>query len=414
MRGAGLAISSSSTPHLRRSVHRALGALAAAVAHRRRAHSHDAGDGAARWRRNASARGRTRSSALQRFAVVSVSVPAVRHLSSRAARRAGAAAAARSADARQPVPQHPGGVPSRAAAERPAAGGRAARWPRRAACSTGRSRTVERRGARRARARHRSRVARRGRGDRARPSRLAAKSLPQDGESWLPGAIRVRASACPATTNRDPRSVADPARVDGRFLTARLDRSRRARTDGRDRCASPITRPGRTAPISPTMVDGGRVLQPVLYGLALESRDRRVRRGGPALVLHVGGQLQRCTGFRSNELTAGARAGSARRSSTARSSRGTSPRGRPRAPAAAATSCASAARERSSAATQRARPGGAEADLERAEDPATRRRDRHRERRPAPDRRRRSTTRSSSRPPQAPARPPSWSRDRPA
>ena len=155
-------------------VDRPLGALATAVAHRRRADSHDAGDGA---RAGDAAPGRAAVLALSAATLrrLSVSIPAVRDLSSRAARRARAAAAARPADSRQPVPQHPGGILSCARTESLAAGQRVARGHRARHARLGdwHGRAP---GVRRSRARDRSRLARRAGGDRARPSRLARRA----------------------------------------------------------------------------------------------------------------------------------------------------------------------------------------------------------------------------------------------
>ncbi|HET9468913.1 MAG TPA: PD-(D/E)XK nuclease family protein, partial [Vicinamibacterales bacterium] len=73
----------------------------------------------------------------------------------------------------------------------------------------------------------------------------------------------------PGDLNRDPRSVPEPARVDGRFLIrGSIDLVER-RLDGK---ALRVTdhKTGRNRTNRATMVDGGRVLQPLLYGMALE------------------------------------------------------------------------------------------------------------------------------------------------
>ena len=101
------------------------------------------------------------------------------------------------------------------------------------------------------------------------------EELAQDGEEWMPERFEF-AFGLPGDANRDPRSVAEPALVDGRFqLRGSIDLIER-RIDGTSlRVTDHKTGKNRTK--RSTVVDGGRVLQPVLYGLALEARDRRSR-----------------------------------------------------------------------------------------------------------------------------------------
>jgi len=93
--------------------------------------------------------------------------------------------------------------------------------------------------------------------------------LVEDGKEWRPERFEF-AFGLPGDTNRDPRSVPTPARIDGRFLIrGSIDLVER-RVDGRSlRVTDHKTGKNRTK--MSTMVDGGRVLQPLLYGMALES-----------------------------------------------------------------------------------------------------------------------------------------------
>jgi hypothetical protein len=95
------------------------------------------------------------------------------------------------------------------------------------------------------------------------------EQLVADGRTWVPERFEL-AFGLPEDGQRDPASTPDPARVDGRFLlrgsidlVERKPRTRIVRvTDHKT---------GRNRTTLATIVDGGRVLQPVLYGLALES-----------------------------------------------------------------------------------------------------------------------------------------------
>ena len=126
-----------------------------------------------------------------------------------------------------------------------------------------------RRRARQARARHRSRLARR---DRVDDARLAiAGSTTARHERRDLGARAVRARVRPAARRAQRTRVDGRAGpVDGRFLLrGSIDLVEHAAHDVR--CASPITRPGENRTTLATIVDGGRVLQPILYGMALEA-----------------------------------------------------------------------------------------------------------------------------------------------
>ncbi len=61
----------------------------------------------------------------------------------------------------------------------------------------------------------------------ARDLRAWLEGLVKDGEQWTPERFEF-AFGLPGDLNRDPRSVAEPAVVDGRFQHSRVDRSRRA------------------------------------------------------------------------------------------------------------------------------------------------------------------------------------------
>jgi hypothetical protein len=103
----------------------------------------------------------------------------------------------------------------------------------------------------------------------ARDLRGWLDELARDGEVWIPERFEF-AFGLPGDTNRDPRSLADPARVDGRFLIrGSIDLIER-RIGGQSlRVTDHKT--GRNRTNQATMVDGGRVLQPILYGMALEA-----------------------------------------------------------------------------------------------------------------------------------------------
>lgn len=103
----------------------------------------------------------------------------------------------------------------------------------------------------------------------ARDLRGWLESLARDGRQWCPERFEF-AFGLPWDLNRDPRSLPEPARVDGRFLIrGSIDLIER-RIDG---SALRVTdhKTGKNRTSMATMVDGGRVLQPILYGMALEA-----------------------------------------------------------------------------------------------------------------------------------------------
>jgi hypothetical protein len=97
---------------------------------------------------------------------------------------------------------------------------------------------------------------------------LWVDKLPLDAE-WVPERFEF-AFGLPPDEARDPSSVPDPAIVDGRFrLRGSIDLIERNPRTGALRVTDHKTGKNRTT--RATVVHGGQVLQPVLYGLALES-----------------------------------------------------------------------------------------------------------------------------------------------
>ncbi|MCC7126245.1 MAG: PD-(D/E)XK nuclease family protein [Acidobacteria bacterium] len=100
-------------------------------------------------------------------------------------------------------------------------------------------------------------------------TRWVDEQLTADGRTWTPERFEL-AFGLPPDPDRDPASSAHPAVIDGRFLlrgsidlVERKPRTRILRvTDHKT---------GKNRTNLATIVDGGRALQPVLYGLALEN-----------------------------------------------------------------------------------------------------------------------------------------------
>jgi hypothetical protein len=93
--------------------------------------------------------------------------------------------------------------------------------------------------------------------------------LVADGRTWVPERFEL-AFGLPHDAARDPASTPEPARVDGRFLLrGSIDLVERKPRTKIVRVTDHKTGKNRTS--LATIVDGGRVLQPVLYGLVLES-----------------------------------------------------------------------------------------------------------------------------------------------
>jgi CRISPR/Cas system-associated exonuclease Cas4 (RecB family) len=103
----------------------------------------------------------------------------------------------------------------------------------------------------------------------ARDLRGWLDQLVRDGSEWRPELFEF-AFGLQDTIDRDPRSVAEAARIDGRFLIRGAIDLVERRRDGK---ALRVTdhKTGKNRTNQATMVGGGRVLQPVLYGMALEA-----------------------------------------------------------------------------------------------------------------------------------------------
>lgn len=95
------------------------------------------------------------------------------------------------------------------------------------------------------------------------------EGLARDGERWRPERFEL-AFGLPGDHDRDPRSFPEPAHVDRRFLIrGSIDLVERRVADRALRVTDHKT--GRNRTSRATMIDGGRVLQPVLYGMSLEA-----------------------------------------------------------------------------------------------------------------------------------------------
>ncbi|HUE87349.1 MAG TPA: PD-(D/E)XK nuclease family protein [Vicinamibacterales bacterium] len=112
--------------------------------------------------------------------------------------------------------------------------------------------------------------------------------LVRDGREWKPELFEF-AFGLPGDLERDPRSVNDPAQVNGRFLIrGSIDLVERRLHGTALRVTDHKTGKNRTT--RATMVDGGRVLQPILYGMALEAvTGEHVEEGRLSYCTSVGG-----------------------------------------------------------------------------------------------------------------------------
>jgi hypothetical protein len=121
----------------------------------------------------------------------------------------------------------------------------------------------------------------------ARDLRGWLEHLVRDGAEWKPEFFEF-AFGLPGDLERDPRSVNDPAWVDGRFLIrGSIDLVERRVQGSALRVTDHKTGKNRTN--LATMVDGGRVLQPILYGMALEAiTGERVEAGRLSYCTSVG------------------------------------------------------------------------------------------------------------------------------
>lgn len=96
------------------------------------------------------------------------------------------------------------------------------------------------------------------------------EKLADEGADWTPERFEF-SFGLPDMEGRDAHSVAEPALIDGRFkLRGSVDMIERHRKTGFLRVTDHKTGKNRTRS-GQTVVDGGRVLQPVIYGLALKA-----------------------------------------------------------------------------------------------------------------------------------------------
>ncbi|MCA1586457.1 MAG: exodeoxyribonuclease V subunit gamma [Acidobacteria bacterium] len=119
------------------------------------------------------------------------------------------------------------------------------------------------------------------------------EQLANEGQEWTPERFEL-AFGLEDTTDHDPGSVTTPARVSGRFLLrGSIDLVERHRQTRFLRVTDHKTGRNRTTR-GQTMVDGGRVLQPIIYGLALEALlpDETVFSGRLSFCTSVGGFTQ--------------------------------------------------------------------------------------------------------------------------
>jgi hypothetical protein len=124
-------------------------------------------------------------------------------------------------------------------------------------------------------------------------------SIARDLRGWLDGVVRDGAEwrperfefafGLPGDLERDPRSVPQPAHLDGRFfIRGSIDLVERRVNGATLRVTDHKTGKNRTT--LATMVHGGRVLQPILYGMALEAiSGERVEAGRLSFCTYAGG-----------------------------------------------------------------------------------------------------------------------------
>ena len=107
-----------------------------------------------------------------------------------------------------------------------------------------------------------------------RDLKIWLERLAEEGQDWTPERFEF-AFGLDDTAGRDPLSAPDPAVVDGRFrLRGSIDMVERHRQTGLLRVTDHKTGRNRTTR-GQTVVQGGKVLQPVLYGMALEALEPR-------------------------------------------------------------------------------------------------------------------------------------------
>ncbi len=124
----------------------------------------------------------------------------------------------------------------------------------------------------------------------SRDLKIWLEMLAAEGAEWTPERFEL-SFGLEASDTRDPHSSPQPASVDGRFLLrGSIDMVERHRQTGLLRVTDHKTGRNRTQ-VGRTIVAGGRVLQPVLYGLALEALapDERVYAGRLSFCTAAGG-----------------------------------------------------------------------------------------------------------------------------
>lgn len=124
----------------------------------------------------------------------------------------------------------------------------------------------------------------------SRDLKIWLEKLAAESAEWTPERFEL-AFGLDARDNRDPHSSPKPAEVDGRFLLrGSIDMVERHRQTRLLRVTDHKTGRNRTE-VGRTIVAGGRVLQPVLYGLALEafSPDDKVYSGRLSFCTASGG-----------------------------------------------------------------------------------------------------------------------------
>ncbi|MGH9331723.1 MAG: PD-(D/E)XK nuclease family protein, partial [Vicinamibacterales bacterium] len=133
--------------------------------------------------------------------------------------------------------------------------------------------------------------------DIAKDLRVWARRMP-DPSGWRPHRFEFSFGLKndPLDAGRDPRSLPEPVTVDGRFLLRGSIDLLEER--GREQRELRVTdhKTGKARVTDKSIIDGGRVLQPVLYGLAMEAAL-----GTPV----VSGRLYYCTsagGFTEHEI----------------------------------------------------------------------------------------------------------------
>jgi hypothetical protein len=106
--------------------------------------------------------------------------------------------------------------------------------------------------------------------DMTRDLKIWIEKLADEGQDWTPEYFEL-AFGLEDRKGRDPHSLREPAVIDGRFrLRGSIDLIERHRKLGWLRVTDHKTGKNRTRE-GETVVQGGRVLQPVIYGLAVEA-----------------------------------------------------------------------------------------------------------------------------------------------